>query len=130
MSSKPLVIGDSIQARCTKCRKITGHIVITMSEEYPTEVQCSKCQHRHASTAKKPVVRRPVDPKKGEREEWAALRPGMDSARATDYSMTSAYKVKALVNHPVFGLGLVKRMAGQQKMSVLFADGEKIMRCQ
>jgi hypothetical protein len=46
-----------------------------------------------------------------------------------DYSMTAAYKVKSLVNHSVFGLGLVQRLSGLQKMVVLFADGEKVMRC-
>ena len=43
--------------------------------------------------------------------------------------MTGAYKTKSLVNHPVFGLGLVQRLSGLQKMVVLFADGEKVMRC-
>jgi len=128
MSSKiPPALGDPIQARCTKCRKITPHTIIAMNDELPAEVECSKCQHK--SAARKPVDRRPVDPKKAAREEWANLRPNMDGSRAADYSMTAAYKVKSLVNHPVFGLGLVQRQSGLQKMIVLFADGEKVMRC-
>ena len=127
MTSKILTIGEPIQARCTKCRKITTHAIVTMAEELPATVQCSKCQH--TSAARKPVDRRVVDPKKSAREEWASLRPDMDLSRAQDYSMTGAYKTKALLNHPVFGLGLVQKMSGLQKMVVLFADGEKIMRC-
>ncbi len=127
MISSTLAIGDPIQARCSKCRKTTKHTILSMNEERPGQVQCGTCQH--TSVARKPVDRRPVDPKKSEREAWAALRPGMDSIRAMDYSMTGAYKAKALVNHPVFGLGLVQRLAGLQKMVVLFADGEKVMRC-
>jgi len=127
MSSKILAVGNTLEARCAKCRKITSHTILTMIEELPTEVQCNKC--KHPSAAKKPVVRRVVDPKKSEREEWATLRPGMDTNRATEYSMTAAYKKKALVNHPIFGLGLVQRVTGPQKMVVLFAEGEKIMRC-
>jgi hypothetical protein len=127
MSSKTPAIGDSIQARCSKCRKITGHTIVAMTEELPIEVQCGKCQHK--SAARKPADRRPVDPSKSAREEWAAKRPEMDISRAQDYSMTGAYKTKALVNHPVFGLGLVQRLSGLQKMVVLFADGEKVMRC-
>ena len=128
MSSKTLTIADPIQTRCTKCRKITTHTIIVMGEEYPSEVQCNTCQH--TSPGKKPVVRRTVDPKKTERDEWATLRPGMDTSRARDYSMTAIYKAKALVNHPTFGLGLVQRVTGPHKMAVLFADGQKIMRCQ
>lgn len=128
MSSKIKAVGDPIQARCTKCRKITPHTIIAMAEELPAEVQCNKCQH--TSVARKPVDRRPADPNKTARETWAALRPGMDIARAAAYSMTGTYKVNALLNHPVFGLGLVQKQSGRQKMVVLFADGEKIMRCQ
>jgi len=127
MSSKSLTTGDPIQVRCTQCRKITGHTIVAMAGEQPAEVQCNKCQY--TSAARKTAARRAVDPQKSEREAWAAMRPGMDSARAADYSMTAAYKVKSLVNHPVFGLGLVQRLSGLQKMVVLFADGEKVMRC-
>ena len=127
MSSKKLTIGNTLQARCAKCRKITSHTIVAMIEEVPTEVACNIC--KHPSVAKKLVVRRPVDPHKSEREEWATLIPGMDTTRATEYSMTAAYKKKALLNHPIFGIGLVQRVTGPQKMVVLFAEGEKIMRC-
>jgi hypothetical protein len=75
------------------------------------------------------VRRRTIEPKEVERKEWEVLRPSMNSAKATDYSMTSAYKVKDLINHPVFGLGLVQRVVGLQKVEVLFEDGKKTMRC-
>jgi hypothetical protein len=74
-------------------------------------------------------VRRTVNPKDTERKEWEVLRPNMNSEKATDYSMTDAYKVKALINHPLFGLGLVQRVVGSQKVEVLFEDGKKTMRC-
>jgi len=128
MRSKIKVLGDPIQSRCSKCRKITPHTILSMAEDQPAEVQCSKCQH--TSIARKPADRRTVDPHKSARETWAALRPGMDSNRAAAYSMSSAYRVNAIVNHPVFGLGLVQRLSGPHKMVVLFADGEKVMRCQ
>ncbi|MDX2478966.1 MAG: hypothetical protein QNK24_01365 [Desulfuromusa sp.] len=44
--------------------------------------------------------------------------------------MTDVYKLNALINHPVFGLGLVQRVIGSQKVEVLFEDGKKTMRCQ
>jgi hypothetical protein len=128
MSSKIKAIGDPLQTRCTKCRKITPHTIVSMLDDQPAEAQCDKC--RHTAPVRKPADRRPVDPHKSARETWAALRPGMDSARAAVYSMTAAYRVNAIVNHPVFGLGQVQRLSGPHKMVVLFADGEKVMRCQ
>lgn len=127
MKSAISVIGDPIQASCPKCRKITCHTIVTMNEKHATEVQCNTC--KLTSAAKKPTVRRVADPQKALREAWATLQPGMDCTKAADYSMTGAFKVKSLVNHEVFGLGLVQRVSGPQKMVVLFADGEKVMRC-
>jgi len=128
-----LSAGDPIEARCTKCRKNSDHIIVTMEEEAPVKVQCKTCERQHKyrppTAPRKPAVRRVVDPKVAERKEWELLRPSMKTAEATDYSMTSAYKVKALINHPVFGLGLVQRLAGSQKVEVLFEDGKKTMRC-
>ena len=126
--------GDTIKARCTKCRKNTDHIIIAMTGEDPVKVQCDLCAREHKYrppvAARKVAVRRISDPKEAERKEWESLRPGMNSAKALDYSMNEAYKVKSLINHPVFGLGLVQRVAGPRKIEVLFEDGKKTMRCQ
>ena len=140
MQSITLSAGDPIEARCTKCRKNAAHIIITMAEDGPAEVQCSICSRQHKyrppTAAKKPAVRRTLTrkdvelkAKEAERKEWEGLRPNMNSAEAKAYSMTDAYKMKALIDHPVFGLGLVQRVIGSQKVEVLFEDGKKTMRC-
>ncbi|WP_027715586.1 hypothetical protein [Desulfuromonas sp. TF] len=133
MQSTTLSAGDPIEARCTKCRKNTDHLIVTMTEESPVEVQCTACSRQHKyrppTAPKKPSQRKTIDHKDAECKEWKLLRPNMKSEKATDYSMTGAYKVKALINHPLFGLGLVQRVAGSQKVEVLFEDGKKTMRC-
>jgi hypothetical protein len=134
MQSTALAAGDPIQARCTKCRKNTDHIVVTMADAAPVNVQCSVCSRQHkyrpaTGNKQSAVGRTGKQNKDAELKEWEALRPTLNSAQATDYSMTAAYKVRALINHPVFGLGLVQRVIGPQKIAVLFADGKKTMRC-
>lgn len=133
MHSPTLSAGDPIDARCTKCRKNTAHIVVTMAAAAPAQVQCSVCSRQHKyrppSAAKKPAVRQAVQNRDAERKEWESLRPAMNCEKATDYSMTGVYKVKSLMNHPLFGLGLVQRVVGPQKVEVLFEDGRKTMRC-
>lgn len=125
--------GDPIQARCTKCRKNTAHFIVTMAEEGPAKVQCGSCSREHTyrppTASKKPAVKRAVSAKEAERKEWETLRATMDSAKAAEYSMTGAYHVKSLINHPVFGLGIVQRVVGAQKVEVLFEEGRKTMRC-
>ncbi len=133
MQNAELATGDKIEGRCTKCRKNNEHIIITLLKENPAQVECTICKRQHKyrppTAVKTPAVRQSNLLKDTERKEWEALRPGMNSAKAVDYSMTETYKVKTLINHPAFGLGLVQRVAGPQKIAVLFEDGQKTMRC-
>lgn len=89
---------------------------------------------RAAGTAPKKKIAAPrvskKDPDAPAREEWAALRPDMDQDKALAYNMDGRYRTRSLVDHPVFGLGMVKRKAGPRKIEVLFAEGCKLLRCQ
>ena len=133
MQNETLSLGDKIEGRCTKCRKNNEHSIISLLEEKPALVECSVCQRQHKfrppTAARKPAARQATQHKDAERKEWETLRPGMNSSKATDYSMTDVYKTKALINHSIFGLGLVQRVIGPQKIEVLFEDGKKTMRC-
>lgn len=133
MQNATLSLGDPIEARCTKCRKNTGHVIVVMGEQTPDKVRCDACcrehKYRPPTAPKKPGVRRTVDPKIAEKKEWAELRADMNSDKAINYSMTTAFKSGVLMNHPVFGLGLVQRLTGPRKVEVLFEDGKKVMRC-
>lgn len=81
------------------------------------------------TAAKITAANKAIQVKDAEGKEWKELRPSMNSAAATEYSMSSSYKAKDLINHPLFGLGLVQSVVGPQKIAVLFEDGKKIMRC-
>lgn len=133
MDVSKLTAGDPLEARCTKCRKNTNHIVVAMKDGVPAKVQCNTCsgQHKYRSPTapKKPAVRRTVDPKVAEQKEWALLSPDMNNEQAVAYSMDTAYKVGGLINHSVFGVGVVQQVVGLRKVEVLFESGKKIMRC-
>lgn len=133
MQKKALSAGDPIESHCTKCRKITNHIIVAMDADGPAKVQCNTCggqhKYRRAVVAKTPAVRQAAQQRDAACLEWATLRPNMDVNKAQAYAMTDSYKVKSLINHPIFGLGLVQRIVGSQKVEVLFADGTKTMRC-
>ncbi|MDT8418825.1 MAG: hypothetical protein RQ754_00185 [Desulfuromonadales bacterium] len=130
---KTLSAGDPVEARCTKCRKITNHIVIAMTETVPAKVECNVCsgQHKYRPPVaeKKPAVRRSTGQKSSAKQQWETLRPEMDRGNAKAYSMDASYQVNSLVSHPLFGLGVVQRIIGSQKMEVLFEVGMKTMRC-
>lgn len=133
MQGTTLSVSDPIEARCTKCRKNTNHIIVAMAEENPVKVQCNTCERQHKyrppTTPKKAASKRTVDPKIAEKKEWQELMPSMSGKQKTEYSMTTAFKVGSLMDHPVFGVGIVQSSGGPRKVKVLFEDGLKTMRC-
>lgn len=125
--------GKAIETRCTKCRKITSHLIVTMNESTPGKVLCNICGRQHDyqtnATTQKTAARQTSLAKAAERKEWDELQPTIASGEATDYSMTAHYKIRSLINHPTFGFGFVQRIVGPQKIEILFEEGKKTMRC-
>lgn len=134
MANKKMTVGDPIESRCTKCRKITNHIIVAIADDAPAKVECNTCkgQHKYRPPAakKKTTARRTVDPKITEQKEWEKQRSSIEGKTAVAYSMTTAFKKGSVMKHPLFGLGLVLSSLGPGKVEVLFEDGKKKMRCQ
>lgn len=147
MIARKLSAGDIIEARCTRCTAVMNHRIVAMVGEKVVKVECNTCKgiHNYRSpegTAKSTVPKaegrkKEAAPRKSrqepgaaEREEWAMLRPDMQREKAVAYSMTGKYRVNDLVEHPVFGLGIVKLLIKPSKMEVLFEAGKKLLRCQ
>ncbi len=133
MQNKIPAPGDSIVARCTKCRENTNHIVVAVVGDIPAKVQCNIChqQHKYRSTSRaRTKVRRKTSANTGRaRVNWEGLRSSLDPDMVKKYSMTGAYKAEDLVEHPTFGIGIVQRVVGPQKVEILFEAGTKLMRC-
>lgn len=140
MTSKTLSAGDTIESRCTRCRAVLNHTIVAMVGDKVARVECNTCggvhnykepkATRQAAAKKAATPRKPrKDPAAAEREEWAALHPTLDRERAHPYDMNAPYRAKDLIDHPVFGLGVVQRVAGPKKVEVLFQDGKKLLRC-
>ena len=142
--SRPLSAGSTIESRCTRCREILNHTIVAMVGEKIVRVECNTCHGVHAYHPVKPPVT-PVrakadrtkaaapratkaDPEAAARAEWEALRPGLDPALAIPYAMDRTYRVRDLLSHPHFGLGIVQLVL-PNKMEVLFQEGKKRLRC-
>ena len=154
MTTRKLSAGDIIESRCTKCREVLNHRIVAMVEGKVVRVECNTCNGVHnyypppaektAKAAKAPKaasVSKPRstsaaprasrrDPAEVEREEWASLQPTFDLDKAINYDMNGRFLVKRLVNHPIFGIGVVKAVIVPNKMQILFKDGMKLLRCQ
>jgi hypothetical protein len=150
MTTKKLSAGDIIEARCTKCRDVLNHRIVAMVEGKIARVECNTCNGVHnyhaPSAVKEPKAPRVTaaskprstsatprvskkDPTENEREEWASLQPTFDLDKALTYDMNARFNVKRLIEHPSFGIGIVKAVIVPNKMQVLFKDGIKLLRC-
>jgi len=63
------------------------------------------------------------------RAEWEELQPDMNPEKALPYDMNKPYRVKNLLLHSLFGLGVVKLVLQPNKIDVLFQEGIKRLRC-
>jgi Zn ribbon nucleic-acid-binding protein len=146
MRIKKLSAGDIIEAACTRCRAILNHTIVAMVEDRVVRVECNTCHGVHnyraktekktpaASTAvreKQAVSRQPKnEPAASERDEWEALCSNCAIDQAIPYDMNGKFRTNDLLNHPTFGLGIVKNIIPPNKMEVLFQQGKKLLRCQ
>ncbi|HWI40628.1 MAG TPA: hypothetical protein VNX25_03990, partial [Verrucomicrobiae bacterium] len=64
-----------------------------------------------------------------ESEEWHRLQETLDRSRAVRYAIDVRLRMNDVVEHPVFGLGVVKGLPGPNKAEVLFEAGKKLLRC-
>ncbi|MBQ4616494.1 MAG: hypothetical protein IJB29_07305 [Mailhella sp.] len=171
------VTGQIIEARCSRCRDVTGHVVMACLDGMPIKVECRACGSVHKYTApgaaprrkaettvrvkaghgraeavdatvkaEKAIERRAeqmAEPKapRISKAEQAAQRKAEENeqrwgqamalivAEPVAYNMNASFPVRSLVEHPVFGTGVVTELLPPDKMDVLFREGVKRLRC-
>jgi len=145
MTTRKPSAGDTIGARCTRCREVRNHTIVAMVGEKVVRVECNTCggvhNYKPVEATKSATPRRGPSTKaasgqgraaKGragaEQREWEALRPTLQPEKARPYAMDGSYKVGDLIRHPSFGLGVVQSL-GVSKAEVLFESGRKLLRC-
>jgi len=143
--SSPLSAGNTIETRCTRCKGVLNHSIVAMVGDKIVRVECSTCHGVHAyhppkatkapsaakaGTKKAATPRKTkVDPETVARAEWEVLRMFMSSAQAIPYNMDQKFKLKDVMSHATFGLGIVQLVILPNKIDVLFQTGKKRLRC-
>ncbi len=122
------VVGSTIEARCTRCCQNLPHTVISVKENHLHRVQCAQCDWEHSYRPPLSLSTASMESSSGA-SEWQKLKATFAGRKAIRYSITRNYEVEALIDHPHFGLGLVRRIKGKYMVEVLFESGAKLMRC-
>ncbi len=155
--------GQRIEARCTRCKDTTGHVIVALIDGAVAKVECCACksvhkyyppENKNGAASAKPIrvkagqERVAVAQKMAEKapkeklekaakttikqeqmeKEWEralALAPGQPIA----YTIEVPLKEGLVVDHKVFGKGIVRVCTPPDKAEILFKDGIKPLRC-
>lgn len=133
------LIGQEIEAFCTKCKEDTLHTITAVSEDDEIEkVMCKICMsyHKYKSpmdsepkAIKVKIKKEPTTPKKtrSRRIKNTKLLEEADFSSAIEYRMDINYNVAMPIHHKTFGFGVVKNIIDNQKMEVIFQDCERML---
>ncbi len=132
---KATKVGADIDAWCTRCKLVLGHTILAMVGTKPARVRCNTCQGEHNYKASAGETKKGSWEPKVDRERrlarpvvtsWEALLAKKDLSRARRYSTKERFETDDVLDHPVFGIGLVQEVRGD-KMQVAFKADTKTL---
>lgn len=149
MTPNSIRTGGEIDAACGKCEMNLAHTIIAMVGPKVVKVKCNTCGNEHNYRGTQPLVKATsfAAPKKASSSSatkskssssaskskepvvvisWDEQFRGRDLSQAKKYSPRETFKVDDVVDHPLFGLGLV-RAVRDGKVEVGFKQEDKIL---
>ncbi len=132
-------VGGEIDANCGKCELNLAHTIIAMVGPKVVKVKCNTCGGEHQYRGIQPLVKSTsfAAPKRASAStapkrapvvviSWDEQFRGKDLTRAKKYSPRETFAVDDIVDHPTFGLGLVRAVRGD-KVEVGFKQEDKTL---
>jgi len=126
----------SIDSFCPRCDRMGPHKVVTVKGENVLKVTCHACNESHKFLTAKPLSK--AEQTKARQEAAAVRRTEMRKAsfdealsqlnlsKARPYNLAEGgYRINDLINHQVFGYGIVDEVEGRSKMVVRFREGHR-----
>jgi len=130
----PYIVGSDVLSFCTFCKKDRIHTVIEVTPSgAPERVRCNICGQEHSykkpRSEAKVAKEKKLQKKKTEKAKtlWEEITKNRDLSEARDYSMYESYMVGEIINHKVFGIGIITKLINKTKMEVIFKDGIKLL---
>ena len=134
-----LKVGSNTDAWCTKCKLVLAHTIEAVAGGIIKRVQCNTCRGKHQYKANAPgekserkssasLKSKNLAPKKkSTKGDFSRLISGKDLTRASSYKVTSHFVRGEVINHTIFGVGVVVEEKDASKIEVLFESGPKIL---
>jgi len=130
-----------LDAFCPRCKFETEHVVTFMLGAKIRRIKCTACGAEHNFHRSQLLKLRSAKDemeqarrKKEEEAEHQALGRmydeqmlGRDVSNIKAYSIKEKFYLEDIVNHPLFGIGLVTKLKEDGKVEVLFKSGFKVL---
>lgn len=135
-------VGEVIASRCTRCRRETRHVIVSVVGDAAARVECTVCGGVHNYRSPRPKAAaprpaasaetRPARAKTGRaaasavEQEWQSRVGSKEPAGAVPYPAAGGrLRSGDLLAHAAFGLGVVRKIIPPNKIEVLFRTGIK-----
>ena len=132
--------GHDIDTYCSRCKLDLAHVIIAAAGGQPVRVLCKTCNSEHAFRKKRRttgVTNRTATKRATtsvakldgalSSEAYTQLFSGRDLSRSRRYTIRESFVVDDIVDHKKFGIGLVTKLLGDQKIEVTFREGIKVL---
>ncbi len=130
-------VGSNIDAWFTKCKLVLAHTIEAVAGSVIKRVHCNTCRGKHQFKGSEPgtktsaiIVKSAKVAKakpKAKANDFSRLMRGKNAALASPYSINKHFSRGDLINHSLFGMGVVVEQKDVQKIEVLFEGGAKIL---
>ena len=115
------ITGQIIEARCSRCRDVTGHVVMACLDGMPIKVECRACGSVHKYTAPGAAPRRKV-------ETTVRVKAGHARAEAVDATVKAEKAIERMAEMAAEKKAAEKRVAElEQKVEKLDARQQELM---
>ncbi len=132
-TTQTVEVGTDISSWCTKCREMREHVIAIVDDNRPKRVTCKTCQGNHLYRPQPPKSRTKSASKKSARAvetmEWEDLMAAADLDKVQPFRITKPFAVGDVMNHKVFGIGIVVKEVDELKIQVSFQDGVRLLAC-
>jgi hypothetical protein len=131
--------GGEIDALCGKCELDLAHTILAMVGPKVIKVRCNTCNNEHQFRGVQPLMKSSSPPPKRTSAaspaktkaavvtlSWDEQFRAKDLTKAKKYSPRETFVVDDVVDHPTFGLGLVRAVRGD-KVEVAFKQNDKVL---
>lgn len=131
---KTLKVGDDFVHYCSRCKLELGHRILAMRGSEPARVRCNTCysernfkKQAKSHAAVKQVRERQPKKTSSHSEFYQQKLTEAGGRPSVKYRIDQSFKEGDLVEHKLFGLGVVLKVIPPDRVEIVFSEEIKML---